>query len=597
MPTSTPAPTPTSLPTSTPLPTLSPEDAAATEALVPGWIELQYGLVEFLLELKLNHPEASALFESMAWVQDHIGNSDYDLLLAEVGTATRLRELWRVGPLGQEMFLALLCKPWMQDDLSINESGLIDGLAQVFEREPDGAMGLLDMPFLDTTEEAVESRIVDLLSNLLYYFTDLRELLFRPEFSDGITDDHVTTLVLMYYETQEPEAVALMEALPWIQDGADASELEEVERLMRLAWASDLFFRAAMDTPWVRDGLSPDEHIFLEFFSRDWWTLGREDPDSVAAIEALPWVQDGVDEPEWSRAQALMRLGLASSQVLEVVVNRSWTQDGLSPDEASTIGFLTEALRFPTSDGQVESEVLGLLDMPWMQDSISFEESKVVESLSDVFVLRMNSGLARRLLQMPFLESVDGEHESRIVDYIRSMTFPDTSAVQRLLSSPEFAGGITDDHAPEIALIRLERFEPEAVAEIRALPWVQDGTNLSDWDHVTGLIYLAWTSDLFFRAAVDSTWVRDGLSPDELTSINSMYWAWLRLEQADSDAVAAVDELPWLLDSVNRLEWDGALALIDLGLSDITAFWSAIESDWVQDGISADEVGMISSLG
>ena len=198
---------------------------------------------------------------------------------------------------------------------------------------------------------------------------------------------------------------------------------------------------------------------------------------------------------------------------------------------------------------------------------------------------------------MPFLESVDGEHESRIVDYIRSMTFPDTSAVQRLLSSPEFAGGITDDHAPEIALIRLERFEPEAVAEIRALPWVQDGTNLSDWDHVTGLIYLAWTSDLFFRAAVDSTWVRDGLSPDELTSINSMYWAWLRLEQADSDAVAAVDELPWLLDSVNRLEWDGALALIDLGLSDITAFWSAIESDWVQDGISADEVGMISSLG
>ena len=238
VPTSTPEPTPTSLPTSTPLPTLSPEDAAATEALVPGWIELQYGLVELLLELKLNHPEASALFESMAWVQDHIGNSDYDLLLAEVGTATRLRELWRVGPLGQEMFLALLCKPWMQDDLSINESGLIDGLAQVFEREPDGAMGLLDMPFLDTTEEAVESRIVDLLSNLLYYFTDLRELLFRPEFSDGITDDHVTTLVLMYYETQEPEAVALMEALPWIQDGADASELEEVERLMRLAWAA-----------------------------------------------------------------------------------------------------------------------------------------------------------------------------------------------------------------------------------------------------------------------------------------------------------------------------------------------------------------------
>ena len=217
-PTSTPVPTATPPPTSTPVPTLSPEEVAATEALVPGWLDAEYKLVEFLLELKLNHAEASALFESMGWVQDRIGNSDYELLQAEVRTASKLRDIWQVGPSGQELFLALLCKPWMQDGLSTNESDLIGDLTHVLEGDPDGALSLVQMPFLDTTEEAVESRIVNLVSNLPYYSIELREILSRPEFADGITDDHVTTLQLMYYETQEPEAVAAIEALPWVQD-------------------------------------------------------------------------------------------------------------------------------------------------------------------------------------------------------------------------------------------------------------------------------------------------------------------------------------------------------------------------------------------
>ena len=75
-PTGTPAPTVTrDLPTRTPLPTLSPEAVADHRGLVPGWVENRSELTSFLLSLKQIWPEASALLESLEWVQDGIGNS------------------------------------------------------------------------------------------------------------------------------------------------------------------------------------------------------------------------------------------------------------------------------------------------------------------------------------------------------------------------------------------------------------------------------------------------------------------------------------------------------------------------------------------
>ena len=198
---------------------------------------------------------------------------------------------------------------------------------------------------------------------------------------------------------------------------------------------------------------------------------------------------------------------------------------------------------------------------------------------------------------MPFLDSVEGKLESRISYLVSLMLYRDSTALQRLLSSEDFDEGITDDHAIALELIVLESEDPEMAAAIDVLPWIQDGTDLSDWEEVNGLTTLAKRSDVFFRAAMDSLEVQDGISPDELIVIQALIRAHeLLLWEEEEDAVASVEALPWLLDGVDRLELDGALALMNLGLEDITAFWSAIESDWVQDGVTADEVRMISSL-
>ena len=197
---------------------------------------------------------------------------------------------------------------------------------------------------------------------------------------------------------------------------------------------------------------------------------------------------------------------------------------------------------------------------------------------------------------MPFLDTVESQLEARIGYLVSYMLYRDSTALQTLLSTEGFDGGIAEDHVIGLELIVLEYKDPEIAAAIEALPWIQDGTDASEWEEVDGLIDLAERSVVFFRAAMDSLEVQNGISPDELTVLQSLFWADVRLQQEDDDAVNAIESLPWVLDGVNRTELDAALALMNLGSANISAFWSTIQSDWVQDGISADEVEMISSL-
>ena len=200
-----------------------------------------------------------------------------------------------------------------------------------------------------------------------------------------------------------------------------------------------------------------------------------------------------------------------------------------------------------------------------MQDNVSAEESNVVSSFE--YVLRNSSVAAKQLLQMPFLDSVDGYHETRMINLLSNMVRRDTSVWQMILSSREVAGIITDDHVTALELINFERLDQQAAAAIRALPWIQDGTDASDLALVHELIDLSGISELFFQAALDLPLVKDGLSQDEFMALDSFTRDRRNLGTVDSEAAAAIEALPWLLDGVNRTEWDGALALMNLGLA------------------------------
>ena len=62
-------------------------------------------LTSFLLSLKQTSPEASALLESLSWVQDGIGNPASGVGSWEVAVVLGLSDYWRLGPTGQELLL------------------------------------------------------------------------------------------------------------------------------------------------------------------------------------------------------------------------------------------------------------------------------------------------------------------------------------------------------------------------------------------------------------------------------------------------------------------------------------------------------------
>ncbi len=341
-PTFTPAPTVTPLPTRTPLPTLSPEAVAATEALLPDWVEDRSDLTSFLLDLKRNWPAASALFESLEWVRDGIGNSPSGRDTLEVDFVSGLKDSWALGPTGQEISIRLMGKSWMQDKISREESLVAGSLWRLFRTNSTASMHLIQLPFLDSVDGAHELRTIGLVGHMLYDDRGaLQRLLSSQEFAGGITDDHVTALELINSERFDPEAVAAIRGLPWVQDGTDASDWEEVNALIRLARNSHVFFRAAMDSLGVQDGISPEELTVIQsLYGAGSWPW--QDYDSaVTAIEALPWIQDGVHGSEWDGAVALLRLGDLDFTTFWSTIRLDWVQDGISEDEIEMIASLS----------------------------------------------------------------------------------------------------------------------------------------------------------------------------------------------------------------------------------------------------------------
>lgn len=124
-------------------------------------------------------PAAAAVIESMGWVADGIARSfrEQDAVLALVYLA-------RDG--SGELLEAVAAAPWLQDDLTSDESLVLRGLLSIAQDNEPAAVRLLGMPFL---EQAAYMDFV-VLSSL----QDLQEddtldmALSHPALRDGITE-------------------------------------------------------------------------------------------------------------------------------------------------------------------------------------------------------------------------------------------------------------------------------------------------------------------------------------------------------------------------------------------------------------------------
>ena len=194
-----------------------------------------------------------------------------------------------------------------------------------------------------------------------------------------------------------------------LNQGADYAVFAYADRLA----GSDLnALRRILSEPELSGGITDDEIVPFVLL-----VLAELRPQAAAAIQSLPWIQDGIGRRPIHNAAAT-------------------GEDPIVLEEGAALGLAITAFA---------SQEMGVIlaRKAWLQDSLAFWEDQAITRLYS-FVNR-DVISARQLLNMPFLESVSAE-DKRTMDTLDGLYWSNRDGLRALLAHPELSGGITDSH-------------------------------------------------------------------------------------------------------------------------------------------------------
>ena len=304
-----------------------------------------------ILYLEHVNPELAAAINGLSWVKDGITyvpprngrsiNAD-----PEEFESQNVRNMVELGVRSPEFLLQLTTKPWVIDGISNEERGALSPFNNLTGDNPQIAVELLHMPFMDT----VTRRDIDTLWKLAHLTWNsgvpLKEFLSSPVLARGITDNNQAIVDLLEVKAREPEEYDAIQSLTWIQDGVSVSEDYPVEVLTELATQTDSVFWEVMEKPWVRDGLTGREAYGVSrFFALAGETYGRPHVESALRIIDMPFL----DTFESVDAAALAELALLGSEgdgsYLRQVLNHPSLSEGIMDRDTLIISVLHRVVR------------------------------------------------------------------------------------------------------------------------------------------------------------------------------------------------------------------------------------------------------------
>ena len=246
-----------------------------------------------------------------------------------------------------------------------------------------------------------------------------------------------------------PETVLALVRKPWLQDGLAVWENQVIYRLYTIVggdaesalqlvgmpfldsitttgtekaildaldtalWYSpnrQMGLRELLAHPVLRGGITDDQRSTVELLA-----IGTRTPAIAAAINTLPWVQDGIDASEGRAVSTLHEASRGTRELLPALVQKSWVQDGLTVDEQDAISVLMGISR--NSERQDEAAALAILQMPFLEEFHDAADSAAMRSLGG-------------------LHNVEGQ-----------------SILRRVLSHPTLSGGITDANTSLVSVL------------------------------------------------------------------------------------------------------------------------------------------------
>ena len=320
------------------------------------------------------------------------------------------------------------------------------------------ALRLLGMPFMAAdVGDGMDGDVLAALARLTDPDVgDVDELLLHPLLEGGITEiDRVVVLVLVL-EYERPDAAAMMQRVPWIQD------------IMREAGLSE----NDIDT----------SRSLTHHFSLSWLVkMAYQSPESLRAFLELPWMKDQhVPIDRWltgslSSVESLIQ-GMAAS--IRLIAGKS--------DEG-----MASALRMPFLQ-TLEPEDADLLDILW-------ETSDAGHSYTD------GEAPLRQLLSDPVLEGgITNDNAGHVALADLRVRNPEVSS--QMESLPWIHDGVSpSDTSGILSLWRLEHLGADVFQSVVRQPWVADGLTVHESSAIRSFEQLVIAARNY-RAVEDSPW-------------------------------------------------------------------------------------------
>ena len=352
--------------------------------------------------------------------------------------------------------------------------------------------------------------------------------------------------------------------------------------------------------------------------------------EAAAAIERLPWVQDGLTGVEKRTVELLGSLGKNHSQVLRAVLESDF--EWLPPERESKLTNLSAIVQMSAYS---ELQVLQILKMPFLKDDVVFSGSALLR-LSEL--LHTNPSFVAEIVSNPtlndrktigdgiailllVLKSEDPEALTRIesLDWVQNIitSFESGSPYHRYVS--------TFDLSLLGYILNLPYLSRPTFMSLMDLSWIQDGLNSAEEQVLYTLWHLTFWDDAFSQEVIrmpflekidayenvtlqtigDLRWneqlpglvlahpdLAGGITDDDLGSVFLVV-----MELMAPQVAATLRTFPWVQDSIIGRGELGSLQTLQLatvGSPRLVQF--VLGKAWVLNGLSTSEREVISAL-
>ena len=390
-----------------------------------------------------------------------------------------------------------------------------------------------------------------------------------------------------WLDRNDPASASIIKSLPWVADGIDNAELEDVQRLAYLAAIHSSVFDALLTKSWVADGpdeterelmaavksiADGDESAALQVLALPF--LETPEPDDVPAVESLaylaearkgnnfwvfdaliekPWVPDGLNENEL-KIVANIRSAADSDESAALQILELPFLDAVEPDDRLTIGSLLRLVVYRQGDSP--NIFNALIEKPWVSDGLDETERVIVGNLREIAYHDESTGL--QFLVSPFLDTIELDDSATMEtlltfrqDFGQQISIDPISA---LIKQSWVADGLDPAEQEMIGNIRWILDNSKAAGlQVLALPFLDtfepgDSATVESFAHL--LAYVQGNPLSILDTLVEMSWVADGFNETELEAVSKI-WS---LTDDDESVALAILAKPWIADGFDGVE-------------------------------------------